>query len=202
MLGEVIGDLRPLPVVPAADAEHVRAAFVGQLRARRARADHQNPCLLVDLRGRDRGVGAQMPGDEDGAIARQLACERHRLIGVAGVVADDQLDALAQDAALGVEVLDRHPGGALVLLAEPAHRAGHRAGDRDPDLGLGGRGAKGRSQRSGRAQTIVERPCSGPPPNAALLCASARPAATRKFRRAGPGHPPIYSLARLGSSGT
>jgi oligoribonuclease (3'-5' exoribonuclease) len=58
-----------------------------------------------------------MPGDKDHAIAYKLAGKRHRLIGVAEVVADDQLDILAEDAGPGVEIRDRHPGAALVLLA-------------------------------------------------------------------------------------
>ena len=73
MLGEVIADDRPLPVVSAVHAKHIRAAFIGQLRAGRARADHKNLCLLVHLRCRDRGVRAPMPDDEDDA-ARLLAC--------------------------------------------------------------------------------------------------------------------------------
>ena len=77
-----------------------------------------------------------MPGDEDDAVARQLARQRHRLIGVAEVVADDQLDLLAEHAALGVEILDRHLGAALIPLAGPGVDAGHRAGRADPDLGL------------------------------------------------------------------
>ena len=119
MLGQVVGDHHPLPVVPAVHAEHVRAAFLGQLRARRARGDHENPCLLVHLRGRDRGVRAPVAGDEDDAVTDQLAGERHRLIGIAEVVAHDQLDFLAEHAALGVEVLDRHLGAALIPLAGP-----------------------------------------------------------------------------------
>ena len=42
-----------------------------------------------------------MPGDEDHAIADQLTSERHGLIRIAEVVADDQLDALAEDSAIG-----------------------------------------------------------------------------------------------------
>ena len=77
-----------------------------------------------------------MPGDEDDAIADQLAGERHRLIGVAEVVADDQLDALPEHAALGVEILDRQLGAALKPLAGPGVDAGHRRGHADQDLGL------------------------------------------------------------------
>ena len=71
-----------------------------------------------------------MPGDEDDAVAREFAGERHRLIGVAEVVTNDQLDALAEHATLGVEILDRELGGALILLAEPGQSAGHIAGRR------------------------------------------------------------------------
>ena len=47
-----------------------------------------------------------MAGDERDAIADQLAGERRRLLGVAEIVADDQLDALAEHAALG-PIIDR-----------------------------------------------------------------------------------------------
>ena len=93
-----------------------------------------------------------MPGDEDGAVADQLAGQRHRLIGFAEVVADDQLDPLAEDAAPGVEILDRHLGGTLVLLAEPSVGAGHRAGDGDPDLGLAARAHEAPRSRSRRRE--------------------------------------------------
>ena len=48
-----------------------------------------------------------MPGDEDHAIADQLASERHGLIRIAEVVADDQLDALAEHSTVGVKIFDR-----------------------------------------------------------------------------------------------
>ena len=76
-----------------------------------------------------------MPGNEDDAIADQLASQRHRLIGIAEVVAHDQLDPLAEDAAVGVEIFDGKLGAALILLAEPRLRAGHRAGDANQNLG-------------------------------------------------------------------
>jgi hypothetical protein len=134
MLGEVVGDHHALPVVPTVHAEHVRAAFLGQLRARRAWVDHKNPCLLVHFRGRDRGVRAPVPDDDGDAIADQLARERHRLIGIAVVVADDEFDFLAEHAALGVEVFDRDLGAALIPVAGPGVIAGHRAGQADPDV--------------------------------------------------------------------
>jgi hypothetical protein len=87
----------------------------------------------------------QMPGDEHDPVADQLAGEGHRLFGVAEVVAHDQLDILAEDAPLGVEIRDRHPGAAFKLLAAPSHRAGHRTGDGNSDLGRRSGGAERRS---------------------------------------------------------
>ena len=79
-----------------------------------------------------------MPGDEDDAVADQLVCGGDRLIGVAEVVAHDELDLLAEDAALGVEIRDRHPGAALELLAEPSLTAGHWAGHTDQNFRASG----------------------------------------------------------------
>ena len=76
-----------------------------------------------------------MPGDEDHAIADQFASQCDRLIGIAEIIADDQLDVLPEHAAPGIEIRDRQLGAALMLLAEPSVRAGHRAGRADPDLG-------------------------------------------------------------------
>ena len=80
-----------------------------------------------------------MPGDELDTIADQLAGERHRLIGVAEIVAHNEIDVLAEDAASGVEIRDRHPGAALVLLAVPRVIAGHRAGRGDQNVRPSGR---------------------------------------------------------------
>ena len=56
-----------------------------------------------------------MPGDEGHAIADQLASQCYRLIGVAEVIADDQLDALAENATPGIEIRDHKSGAALTL---------------------------------------------------------------------------------------
>ena len=80
-----------------------------------------------------------MPDDEDDAVAYQLVCCGDRLIRVAEVVGHNELDLLAEDAALGVEIRGRHPGAALELLAEPSLSAGHWAGHANQDLGRRGR---------------------------------------------------------------
>jgi hypothetical protein len=84
--------------------------------------------------------------DENDPVADQLAGECDRLIGIAGVVTHDQLDALAEHPALGVEIFDRQLGAALVLLAEPRIGPGHVAGDADADLGLRGLSRKASDQ--------------------------------------------------------
>jgi hypothetical protein len=61
-----------------------------------------------------------MPGDEHDAVARKLAGQCHRLIGITGVVAHDQLDRLPEDATLGVESRHRQLGAALILLPNQA----------------------------------------------------------------------------------
>ena len=45
---------------------------------------------------------AKMPGDEDDPIAHQFASQRNCLLGVAEVVAHDEFDPLAENAAVGV----------------------------------------------------------------------------------------------------
>ena len=62
--------------------------------------------------------------------------EGARLIGVAGVVVDDELDLLAGDAALGVDVGDIHFQRLLLGIAEERGAAGDRQHRADLDLGL------------------------------------------------------------------
>jgi hypothetical protein len=76
-------------------------------------------------------------GDEDDLVVDELVGDGHGLLRVAGVVADLEDELLAVDAALGVDVLHRHLGAALHLLAEDGVLAGHRAGGRDHHVGLG-----------------------------------------------------------------
>ena len=56
-----------------------------------------------------------------------------RLLGIAGVVACDDLDQRAVDAAGGVDRVHRRLGAAGKLLAELGDRAGHRTGHADLD---------------------------------------------------------------------
>ncbi len=47
-----------------------------------------------------------MAGDQRHAVAGHLVGDRHRLLRVAGVVADIEIELLAEHAAGGVDVLD------------------------------------------------------------------------------------------------
>jgi oligoribonuclease (3'-5' exoribonuclease) len=58
---------------------------------------------------------------------------RHRLLRIAGVVTDLQLQLLSEDAALGIDVGDRHFGTLADLVAGGCILTGHRAGDGDDD---------------------------------------------------------------------
>ena len=75
-----------------------------------------------------------MPGDKDDLLADHVVGRRDRLLRIASVVGDDQVELLAEHAALGVDVGDRHLGAALHLLAERGIRAGDRPDHRDRDV--------------------------------------------------------------------
>ena len=76
-----------------------------------------------------------MAGDEDHALADELVRQRDRLLAVAGVVADDHPDLLAEDPAVGVELRHRELGGlAELILPGYRHPAGLHLHEPDPDL--------------------------------------------------------------------
>jgi hypothetical protein len=68
--------------------------------------------------------------DEFDVVVGHLVGDVEGLLGVAGVVADRELELAAQHPALGVDILHRHLGAALHLLAEggvlPGDRPDHR----------------------------------------------------------------------------
>ena len=78
---------------------------------------------------------AIVPGYEDDPVIRQTVGHRHRLSRVAGVIANNEPDRLAEDAAGRVDVVHGHLGAARILLAKPGVLAGHGAGDGDQNLG-------------------------------------------------------------------
>lgn len=83
-----------------------------------------------------------MAGHEHHAAADELVGDGHRLTGVARVVADLQGELLAEHAAIGVDVGDRHLRTVAHLLAERGILAGHGSGGSDGDIGQSGSGER------------------------------------------------------------
>src|SRR5579864_5816890 len=75
-----------------------------------------------------------MAGDERNLLAGEFFGDGARLFRVASIVTDLKRELLAQQAARGVEVLDRLFGAVLHLTAEGGFAAGHRAGHADRDV--------------------------------------------------------------------
>src|SRR5712692_7323935 len=75
-----------------------------------------------------------MADDEFHAVAHELVGNRHAFLRIGAIVADEDLDFLPENAAGGVDVLDRLLGAVLELRAERGASAGDRAGDPQLDL--------------------------------------------------------------------
>ncbi len=97
-----------------------------------------------------------MAGHELDALRHHLVGDRHRLLRIAGIVADFQHQLLAVDAARRIDVGHRHFGAALELLAEGRILAGDRTGDADRDVGQrrGGRQRGGEAEGNARQQIV------------------------------------------------
>src|SRR5262245_30776480 len=75
-----------------------------------------------------------MADDEFHAVADELVGDRHAFFRVGAIVAGVQLDLLSEDAAGGVDVLDRLLDAVLELRTEGGAAASERAGDAELDL--------------------------------------------------------------------
>src|SRR5712691_850627 len=75
-----------------------------------------------------------MADDEFHAVAHELVGDRNTFLRIGAVVADEDLDFLPENAAGGVDVLDRLLGAVLELRTEGGASAGDRAGDTQFDL--------------------------------------------------------------------
>jgi len=93
-----------------------------------------------------------VPDDEGNPHTRHFLGNRHCLLWIAGVVADLQLELLAEHAAPCIDVGDREIGAVLELLAEARLRSGHRPDDSNTDI-LGHRGA-GQCQAGAKRKEI------------------------------------------------
>ena len=86
----------PLLIVAPAHPEDIRAALVGQNRGGGAGCDLKDGCFLVDLRRRDGGVRAEVPGDKHYAVADQFLGGHDGLVRVAKIICDNELYLLAE----------------------------------------------------------------------------------------------------------
>src|SRR5262249_61211111 len=96
--------------------------------------DHQHPVLLVHLGGRNCDAGVEVADDEFHAVADELVGDRDAFFRIGAIVADENLDLLAKNAAGGVDVCDRLLDSVLELRAEGGAAAGDRSGDPKLDL--------------------------------------------------------------------
>ncbi len=92
---------------------------------------------------------AIVPGNEDDTVIGQIVGYGHRLFRVAGVIANNHPDRLAEDATRSVDVVHRHFGAAHILLAEPGILPGHWTSRRDQDIGSSRRRTESRDRDTG-----------------------------------------------------
>ena len=113
-----------LLIVAAAGAEHIPQLAIGDLRIGRRGRDHQDAVVGVDFGGRNGHARIEGADDEFDPVADELVGDRHALLGVGGVVAFFDGDLLAENAALGVDVVDRLMHAVRQLRAEGSVGAG------------------------------------------------------------------------------
>ena len=83
----------------------------GQLHRLRRRSEEDDLVLLGDGRHRRRLGRGQRAGQEiDIVLDDQLTREPHRLVGIGLAIACEELELLAENATLGVDLIDRHLG--------------------------------------------------------------------------------------------
>ena len=96
-----------------------------------------------------------MTDDEFYAVADEFVGDRDALFGIGTVIADVQLDLLAEDAARGIDVFDRLLGPVLELGAERRTAAGEGAGDAKLDLCRSGiRESKAKTEGQGKREPL------------------------------------------------
>jgi hypothetical protein len=136
MLRDEITSDSTLLIVAAADAEDVAFPLFSQLRVGRTGRDLNHLLLGIDIRGRNRRAGAEMPGNQLHSFARHLIGNRHGLLGIASVVADFADQLLTQNAAGSVEIGHRLLETGPHLGTKCGIRARHRTDGCDHGVGM------------------------------------------------------------------
>jgi len=107
VLREILAGDTPLLIVTAANAVNVGAsAIVSEGGAGGGWRDLHRVALGIDLRCRDRRAGAIMSGNEHHIAPGHLIGDGHRLLRIAGIVADREVELLAEHSARSVDVFD------------------------------------------------------------------------------------------------
>src|SRR5262249_16605333 len=125
-----------LVVAPAHTKYVPRAGAISDLGIGGGRRNHQHPVLKIDVGGRDSDAGVEVADDELHAVGGELVCDGHAFLGVSAVIPDAHHELLAQNAAGGIDILDRLLNAVLELGPEGGAAAGDRAAYGEFDLGL------------------------------------------------------------------
>ena len=113
----------PLIGVQTGGAQDQLIAARRQLRSSRCRGNHQNAFVFIDIRRRLSGRGAQVTNDVFDAVVDHFVGYRYRLFRVASVIIFDDLQLIALDAALSVDIRYRLLCAGKLLVAVLGHRA-------------------------------------------------------------------------------
>src|SRR5262245_17306797 len=119
VLREILAGDTPLLIVTTANAVDVGAGAIvseGGIGGGWRYLNHV--ALGIDLRCSDRRVGARMSSDEHHIALGHLVGDGHRLLRVAGIVADREVELLAEHSARSVDVFDSQFAAVLHLGAE------------------------------------------------------------------------------------
>src|SRR5262249_57036438 len=107
------------------------------------------------------GCRACAPAEDNRALVRrdEAVHDAHRLLGLAGVVAVQELNFLAEDPAGPVDFLDDQIDGLALALAIPGRAARHRPEDADLDRLLRERRA-GKQEHDSHQRDTPPHPCA------------------------------------------
>jgi hypothetical protein len=128
LLGEVGTGHLALLVITTGDGEDVLQAAIGDLRVGR-HGDHRDVGLDIDFGRRDGRRRAPVAVHEDDLLVHHLVGDGDGLFRIAGVVADFELQLLAINATLGVDV-GRWPFRRPCGSGHPRKRIGRSSGRR------------------------------------------------------------------------
>ena len=130
---QVAGDLA-LAVIAADQPEDVAPALFGQPQVAGSGGQHRHPGYLVDRGRHQRGMRAKMADHEADAGIDQRVRGRLGLLNAAGIIRGNQLNGLAKQPAVTVQLLHRDFNRSPITSSGRSKCSGKRAGEADPDL--------------------------------------------------------------------